>query len=260
MAQALDEFTARVANLRRDVNFISLAANFRPQVYRVLDREAEPEAIDLAERFADVKDSEVSAIYGPLVVRLSAIIERYLRALIEECVSAWAIKAGSSERVPATLANRNIVLTGRLLASSDQPRDHLKLDVPTLIKNLASCSGSRRDFVLNREAFSTLIIGITPETVEASLKAVKVGDCWDAICADPDLKRSLQKTRTVDAAKATKLRLKELSRWRNNWAHGGDEEISLTDQELLDACDFATYFVKALDTVVTTRIRMAQLN
>ena len=50
------------------------------------------------------------------------------------------------------------------------------------------------------------------------------------------------------------VRLKKLSRWRNNWAHGGDEEVSLTFRELREQLEFLAVFGKVLDATVSSKI------
>lgn len=51
-----------------------------------------------------------------------------------------------------------------------------------------------------------------------------------------------------------KERLKELWRWRNQLAHGRDEEIALTESQLNEAISFIECFTSALDAAVKKRL------
>jgi len=256
---ALQELEARVANLKRDASFVHASFSLRPYVFDVLDWNADKEKIETAKRFAAIKDSEASAIYGPLVVRLVAAFERYLRAFVQEAVIAWSGKAGTFDKLPTSLAERNIALTGKLLAAIENPRDYLNVDPMALVQHLSSCVPGKAGYRLSYEAFAVLVVGTTPDALEAIFRAVKIEEWWDSVAADQVLKTLLSSAKTSDAAKKAKLRLKELSKWRNNWAHGGDEEVTLNYDQLNGACDFVSAFSKSLDTQVKKRISAASL-
>ena len=84
---------------------------------------------------------------------------------------------------------------------------------------------------------------------------------WEnAVAADRKLQAILGQTRTVDTSKEMMLRLKKLSRWRNNWAHGGDEEVSLTFRELREQLEFLIAFARAMDAVVSSQIQFGRLS
>ena len=259
MGKSLQELIARVDNLRTDIEFIQKSYDFRPHVYKVLNRNGNPDSVVLAERFAQLKDTQAENIYGPLLVRLVAALERYLRGFLQEAVTAWVSKAKTFDRLPRSLINRNIILSGKLMANSDSPRDHISIDIPSLIRNLATCRGSSNDFQINLEAFSTLISGITPEMLESSFRTIKVEEWWNAVCSEPTLVKLAGSKKTTDVTKYAQRRLKDLSRWRNNWAHGGDEEIVLSAMELSNACDFVASFARSFDTTILKRISAATL-
>jgi len=103
------------------------------------------------------------------------------------------------------------------------------------------------------------VVGVSPEVIESGLKLVRITNWWHAVASDKDLQRHLHCTRTSDAVKKAEAKLKELSRWRNNWAHGGDDEVSLTITELMEAVEFVGLFSKALDRAVTKQIQTRQL-
>ena len=255
MGKALDEFNARLAGIKSDISFVAAAARFRPYCYGSLDANVDPEIRTLAQNFANIKDSTTEGIYGALAIRLAASLERYQRSMLQESLSEIAAKAGIFSKIPKKLASRNVTLTGRLLAYSENPRDHLKVDVSELIKNLASCAGDTRAFALNLQAFSATVSGVSDESIEQCLAILEITDFWDSIFNDSKLQQLLEARRTPDAKKSGIQKMKDLSRWRNNWAHGGDDEASLTEDELVRMSIFIGRLVEVVDAMVKTRLR-----
>ncbi|MGA8342635.1 MAG: hypothetical protein WB781_11930, partial [Candidatus Sulfotelmatobacter sp.] len=85
------------------------------------------------------KEARPEGIYGPLLVRLMAGFERYLRLLIVEGVEYRASSAKTFDDLSKKLVNRNLILTGRILANLENPRDYLSFSIEALVANLASC-------------------------------------------------------------------------------------------------------------------------
>jgi hypothetical protein len=162
-------------------------------------------------------------------------------------------------RHPEGLGGRNLVLSGRVIANSDSPREHVNIDLDKLVESLATCRSGATKFRLNASAFMIQVVGVTPEVIENGLKLTRITNWWDAVAADKDLQRQLNCARTSDATKKAEARLKELSRWRNSWAHGGDDEVSLTLAELKDAVEFVALFSRALDHVVAKKVAAKKL-
>lgn len=202
----------------------------------------------------DAKSVRIEGIYGPLFVALMASFERYLRMLVAQTVEKQAALAKTFDQIPTALAHRNIVLTGRALASLDAPRDHIKLDTDSLISNLASCKQGNPAFRLNVQAFSTTVTATTPSVVEEALKAAGLTEWWDAVGASTKLAGLLGTKKPRDTGNRAQERLKELCRWRNQLAHGGDEEIALSETQLIDAIDFIVYFSEALSKTLHERL------
>src|SRR6185437_6761402 len=101
MAYALQELDARIANLRSDAKFLSSALTLRPYVGSVVDwQNGEQNKLQIVKGFAACRDYEAARFYGPLLVRLIAEFERFLRTLIQEIVQAWAKKAKKFESLP----------------------------------------------------------------------------------------------------------------------------------------------------------------
>jgi hypothetical protein len=258
MGLALREFETRAEQLRADIQFLERSFELRPRIFEILNYDGTADMVKMATEFGSTSGADPALFCGPLLVRLIGSFERFLRMTLRDAIDAWSKKAKTFAELPDGLGDRNLVLTARLLSSVDTPRDHLKIDVISLIDNLVTCRDGGASYQLNSSAFMDLISGITAEVVEKGLKAVRIPQ-WDkAVAADGKLQAILGQTRTVDTAKEMTLRLKKLSRWRNNWAHGGDEEVSLTFRELREQLEFLIAFATAMEAMVDSKIKSAR--
>jgi hypothetical protein len=109
VAVALDELTARISELRADLQFVALAAQLRPRIGEVIQWEAVGEVRELARQFMSAKSTRPEGVYGPLLVRLLAAFERYLRLLIIQSVEKRAFGATTFERLSEALIKRNLI-------------------------------------------------------------------------------------------------------------------------------------------------------
>jgi RiboL-PSP-HEPN len=260
MELALREFETRTQQLLADIQFLERSFELRPRIFEVLNYQGTGDMVKIATEFGSSSGADPALFCGPLLVRLIGSFERFLRMTLRDAIDAWSKKAKTFSELPDGISDRNLVLTGRLLSSIDTPRDHLKFDVISLIDNLVTCRDAGGSYQLNSLAFMDLVSGITPEVVEKGLRAVRIPQWENAVAADRKLQAILGQTRTVDTAKEMMLRLKKLSRWRNNWAHGGDEEVSLTFRELREQLEFLIAFARAMDAVVSSQIQSARLS
>jgi hypothetical protein len=173
-----------------------------------------------------------------------------LRTTIADVVIRRAEKAKTYDDLAESLGNRNLVLTGRLLSTLDTPRDYLTLNVNEMVDNLASCRRGSSSFKLNALAFSATLAGVNPSVIEKAFDNVDVGKWWDKIGANPKVVALMGTTGTHATGLRVKERLKELARWRNHVAHGGDGQLVISDSELSDAIQFVAVFGEALDAIV----------
>lgn len=178
MPTAISEFEAQVDAVRADLEFVKLAAQLRPRIGSILIWNAKGDGTDIAKQFIKAR-SLPEGVYASLLVRLVATLERYLRNMIAEAVHRRAAKAKSYDEVASTLGSRNLVLTGRLLASLDQPKDYLTLNIEELVENLASCKKGSSAFKLNLLAFSAAMVGVTPTAIEKAMDTVDVSKWLD---------------------------------------------------------------------------------
>ena len=231
-----------------------MAAQLRPRIGDAIQWGAGVEIIDLVRKFMDAKSSRPEGIYGPLLIRLLAGLERYLRKLITYGVDARAAGAKSFEHLPMYLINRNVALTGRVLAAIDAPREHLTVDIDSLIANLASCKRGSESFRLNALAFSATVTGASPTVIEKALENIDVNAWWDGVGNHGQLSKLLGTKGARATGDRARERLKELWRWRNHLAHGGDEEPTISESQLREAIDFVMCFSTALDGEVRKRL------
>lgn len=259
MSHALNEFNLRLTDFENDLSFLEYAFELRPRIKQVLDPSKQGAVLDLAIKFGDLEGNQPESFYGPMLIRLVASFERYLRLLMRDAVEGWSTRAKTFDQLPDGLGDRNLVLSGRLIGNSDSPRDHLNFDLFMLVDNLPTCRNGSAVFRLNPIVFMDLINGITHDVIERGLKATRINNWQNAIGADKALQAQLDCTRTSDTTKKMAARLKELSRWRNNWAHGGDNEPSLKITEIRSALDFLRAFSTALDKIVTKQIQTTKL-
>jgi hypothetical protein len=150
--------------------------------------------------------------------------------------------------------NRNLILTGRILANIENPRDHLTFNIEGLIVNLATCKSGNSSFSLNPQAFSATVSGVNPTAIDKALENIEVTECWDSVGSDSKLEQMLGTKGTRATGVQAGERLKELSRWRNHLAHGGDE-IVVSEAQLRDAIEFVALFSATLDAAVKKHLR-----
>lgn len=252
MTAAFNELKARLDDLESDLEFMSLSLRLRPRVGEVLNWTAGGEALDLAREYMNAKGVRAEALFSALVVRLAASLERYVRKLIHEVVDQQASRAKTFDDVSPHIRSRNVVLTGSLLAFSESPREHLSIRLDELIQNLATCRTGNDSFRLNASAFGAAVSGCGPPSIEKALANTGINGWWDRAGASSDLARVLGTSGARATGKIARARLEELWRWRNHLAHGGDEEIALTEQQVRDAVSFVRAFTSALDAIALT--------
>src|ERR1700760_957182 len=171
MSTPLEDFAARLAELKADLAFITTASHLRPRLGEILQWDGPKEILHIAQEFMGAREARSEGIYGPLLVRLMAVFERYLRLLIIEGVEYHTSIEKTFDEIPTKLANRNLMLTGRILANFENPRDYLTINIEGLIVNLASCKAGSTSFSLNSQAFSNTIMGVNPNAIEKALES-----------------------------------------------------------------------------------------
>ena len=255
MSAALDQLRAELLDIETDLAFVGLAVRLRPRLGRVMNWETPGEATELARRFVKTRDVRIEGILGPLLVRLLAAFERFIRGLMEETIAEHAAATLRYDQLAAHLKNRNTVLTGRLLASIESPREHLSVQVDSLVANLATCKAGNSKYQLNGQAFAAAVIGVAPGALEKVLANVGVRDWWDQVGEHNDLAGLLGTKGARATGKRARERLEELWRWRNHLAHGGYQDVALSESQLEECLGFIRAFTERLDAVVLGTVK-----
>ena len=160
MPTALQELNARLDDLSADIHFVAAAAVLRPRL--PVDWTAAPEAVALAQSFLNQKSSNPERILSGILVRLVAAFERFMRQLVEASVQIVADKTKSYESLSQALSLRNLFLTGRVLASASEPRDHISYNYFQLVENLQTCAPGSANVKLNGAAFAAVVTSVSP--------------------------------------------------------------------------------------------------
>ncbi len=250
MTQALREFEARISDIEADFSFVVLATKLRPRLGEVVNWQAPGESTMLAQQFIRMREARIEGVLGPLLVRLLGSFERYLRSVVAEAIINRSVEAKSIEEIPGTIQVRNTILTGRLLIKVKEPPANIHLDASSLVRNLAACLCSSEGFQLNGAAFAAVVTGVSAVVVERSLENIGIFEVWDALGADPDIAEQLQAKGARETGKRMKRRLDELARWRNSLAHGGDDEVTLSEEQFRESVRFCLQLGRVLDGVV----------
>ena len=253
MKPPLEELTILIGEITTDADFAAVAAQLRPRLNGVVRwGEMGAEELGIVQSFLRIKGSRPEGVYGPLLVRLLAAFERYLRTLIVWAVEQRNDAVGKYDDLSATLANRNRLLTGRVLGSEELP-DHLVFDVSMLIESLATCRAGG-SFRLNSTVFGFGIAGFSPKHLDTALQSIDIGSCWDAVGKNGHLSAILGTKGARPTGTGAKDKLKELSRLRNHLAHRGDGAPLVSETDLRDAIAFITAFSKALEDLVLANV------
>jgi RiboL-PSP-HEPN len=254
MHPILRELNARLDELATNVGFVALATSLRPRLADILNWQHGGEALDLARRFMNADANRPESFYGALLVRALGAFERFMRLLVDEAATRTADRAESYDHVKEHIRNRHTVLTGRLLGSIEEPRDHLVVDVQQLAKNLASCGLGATQFRFNSSAFSAAVTNVSPSVIERALGNLSIVNWQDAVGRSLPMQHLLGTRGTRDTNKAASKRLEELCRRRNQIAHAGDGEVTITEADVLDAIRFLRAYAEALEHEVDARL------
>lgn len=256
MNPPLEELTILLGEISTDADFVAVAAQLRPRLNGIVRWEGmSAEERNIVQSFLKIKESRTEGLYGPLLVRLFAAFERYLRTLIVWTVDQHNSVAGKYDDISPTMAQRNRLLTGRVLALAEFP-DHLMFDIPVLIENLATCkSGGAGSFRLNSIVFGSGIAGFSPKNLDTALESIDIDNYWDALGKDTKLTAILGTKGARQTGTEAKDKLKEFSRLRNHLAHGGDGIPAISETQLRDAITFIGAFSKALEDLVVATVK-----
>jgi hypothetical protein len=252
MNSALAEINARLDEIELQAEFIALSIRLRPRLNSILRWEVGGEEIELAKDFMKQKGVIEEGMYGALLVRALASLERFIRKCIGNAIVVKSSSATAYDNLPESLQVTNIILTGKLLSNSGSPADHIQYNTIDLVSSLASCKAGNTDFMLNAVAFEAAVTGASPESIERSLKHIGHENWWDSIGSSADMAKILQCTGAGprEIGKKAKQHLRELWKWRNRLAHCGDPEPSVNLEQLRSEISFIRCLTKEICELV----------
>lgn len=256
MATALEDLSLRLDDVAASANFVSIASLLRPRLGHLIDwntNQGQDDLKNLARKFMNSKDVRYEILYGALFIRVLAAFEKFIRQLVESALHVM-VEGTTYDEIAETLRMHNLRLTGRVLASISEPRDHLTFNYENLVENLASCKAGSSTFQLNGPVFSAVVAGGGPAVIEKALKNIDVENWWDDVGRDKKLQAVLGTKKSRDAANLSKEKLRELWRLRNIIAHAGDENIEVSETKLQESVTFIRTFSTALSSAVMERV------
>lgn len=255
MATALEDLALHLDEAATSANFVSVASSLRPRLGHLIDWnniQDNVELFELARSFMNIKDIRYEMLYGSLFIRVLADFERFIRRLVENALEEM-VRGATYNEIKEKLGMHNLRLTGRVLASVSEPRDHLKFDYQNLVENLATCKAGTERFKLNAPAFSAAVVGGSPSVIERALKNIDVDNWWDEVGANKKLQVFLGTKKPRDTANLAKQKLTELWRVRNMIAHASDEVVEVSETKFRDCVEFIRAFSAALSSTIMSR-------
>jgi hypothetical protein len=254
MTSALKILDAELEELADDVGFLGVAERLRPRLGGIVNWNGDAEAIQLARDFMGARQFHADAVYGSCLVRLMASVERYLRGLYEHVLDRQRQRSTRFEDLPLVVANSNTRYSGRILASIDEPRDHVAVDVEQLVDNLATCRTGRADFRINSAAFAATIMNTAPATITRLLESAGSDPWWDIVGRDAALATLLSTRGSRATGARAQDRLKDLCKRRNHIAHGSETSSTPSRSELEDALTFVRILMTSLDSAIVSKV------
>jgi hypothetical protein len=257
MASALEDLSVHLDEVSASAEFVSIASSLRPRLGLIVDWNASrdnSELNTLARKFMDSKDVRYAILYEALFVRVLAAFERFIRQLVENALCA-KVEGTTYDEISETLGINNLRLTGRVLASIDEPRDHLTFNYENLVENLVSCKAGSSTFRLNASVFSAAVAGGGPTAIEKALKNINLEHWWDDVGRDKQLQTVLGTRKPREAANLSKEKLRKLWRLRNTIAHAGVKNVEVSKTEFDESLNFIRIFSTALSSAIMDKIR-----
>jgi hypothetical protein len=251
MNAALTELEARLSDVESQLDFVAIAVRLRPRINGVIRWEAGGDEVGLAKQFMNQKGVTIEGIYGGLLVRVLGAFERFVRRCVAENLLRQTALAKQYDLLPEALRDKHLVLTGKLLSSLQTPSDHIVFSPNDLVSRLATCHSGASAFELNSVAFEATVTSASPIVIERALENVGCSNWWDEVGGAENIEDILEchGAGPRAAGKLARERLRELWKWRNGIAHGGDSEVVVSEQDLRRHLGFVRCLSHALEVV-----------
>lgn len=247
MGVARNELEARLDEVFAAARFSDRAYRLRPRIGNAIRWDGPHQEVELLRAFMVDDVSREQEIFSALLIRAVAAFERFVRRACSEVVQMRAAAATTPGTLPESLRRRNLILSARLISSLDNPREHISFDPRIMIENLAACESDSVPYRLNEVAFSSFLQSPTPEALGRLFDGIGVKDLFERLGGST----ALQTLLTVRGPRATSVRIQErlgeILRWRNNMAHAGDDERSISLLDLEGVISFIRTLTREVD-------------
>jgi len=246
--EAVNEFSASIGDVRRYVQFVSVAHHLRPRIGQMLDvGTLQPEHRNILTNYMSQKDYSVVPGFNGLIVVIAAGFEQFMRRLLRDGVLWLNRSVVRFDGMPGHLRHQNLVRSGHALTSVMDPPAEVDYDYEAICRNLGTCWKGGGDLVLNADAFTAYLPPLTAKNIEEVLNdRVRVKLDWDAFGRNLEIQKATGQTRTRDATKETEARLTDFIKKRNRIAHAGTAGPTTTEEELNSIVTFFEAFVPVL--------------
>ena len=232
MGNARRELEVRLDEIIAASHFMDRAYRLRPRIGQAINWNAPAHELELLRMFMVDDTSRAAEILGALHVRSIAAFERFIRKLCSEIVDAKAQAASDSGNLPTDFKFRHMILSARLLSSLDHPKDYISFNPQIVVERMARCERDSLPYELNAVSFSSSMQSPTVESIEKLLATVGLPAVFETLGRSTSLQTILSTRGTRATSSRVQERLAEVVRWRNNLAHGGDDERTITVEEL----------------------------
>lgn len=254
--EALREFGLALDELEASLSFLRASSKLRPRLNSLLNWQAiDGDAKRLVSDFLNQKSVELTSQYRGLVVVLSGAFEQLVRRLIHDAISAYNLNAKGFDSLPATIQVQNVLRTGRALAKSSQPLDHVSINYQVFVERLATCKAGAEKFTLNPEVFSYFISSITPGHLEEILGWIDTAVNWDDFGKVGEFEAIFGTHGAKATGKAVAAQLSAFTKLRNTIAHVGTGGVVVTDNDVEGFIRFFRILAVCLEDAIRTRFK-----
>lgn len=208
----------------------------------------DPDARELLLAAARLKTTPPAALYRGLFIQANSIFEAYVRDLSSIVVEHTASKVTKYSDLPVKFRNQHIHLSGQVLQQMKTGTlSGQKFDFARLTSALGQCFSDSDPFSIMPEVFTITMGNATADRLESLFEKIGLADPFNpGVGQSGKIKKVLNETRKVSAAKLAKDKLNEIVGVRNTLVHG-DLSTTVEQSDLDEAINFLEAMIEALD-------------
>lgn len=192
---------------------------------------------DVISKFFKLEPAPYRTLANALFVTVIAGFEDFLRNLLAGIIKEIEQK----EKIPETIVNKNIQLSGVALSQFYSPPSHIKLNYAHITKNLATCFSKDSKPKLNEEIAGFLKNILDLDNVFLLLKDCEIDLTWDDFFKQPELRTILRTTKARETGKQLQKQINKYIDDRNRIAHTGLSSSEITVNMVDEAMNLFAY-------------------